>query len=145
MTTPHLSDYDLQLAAESVALPAAEATHLHDCHLCQARVATYQQLFIATASLPQPAFEFNLAAAVLAELPSPKPAFPWVLVLVTFLVLGVVGAFFALFGSMLVPIFQSLSTELGAGLAVVAGVVVAVQALELVARHRRQMRQLTFS
>jgi hypothetical protein len=145
MTNLHLSDYALQLAADSTPLPAPDAAHLHDCRLCQARLATYQHLFAATARLPQPAFSFDLAAMVLTQLPQPKPAFPWVLVLVAVLVLGVVGAFLALFGGALMPMLQSLSTELGAGLAVVAGVFVAVQSLELWARHRRQMRQLTFS
>ncbi len=143
--TLHLSDADLQLAADAAPLPAAAVAHLHDCRRCQARLAAYQQLFAATAHLPQPAFEFDLAAAVLAQLPRSKPAFPWVLGLVAVLVLGVVGAFVVLFGGMLGPVFQGLQTGLGAGLAVVAGFVVAGQALELLARHRRQIRLLTFS
>ncbi len=143
--TLHLSDYDLQLAADAVPLPAAEAAHLHDCHRCQARLATYQQLFTATARLPRPAFDFDLAATVLARLPRAKPAFPWVLAPVAVLVLGVVGAFLALFGGTLGQAFQGLSTGLGGGLAVVAGFVVVGQGLELLARHRRQMRLLTFS
>ena len=143
--TLHLSDYDLQLAADAVPLPTAAAAHLHDCRRCQARLATYQQLFTATARLPRPAFEFDLAATVLAQLPRAKPAFPWVLGIVAVLVLGVVGAFVALLGGVLGQAFQGLSTGLGAGLVAVAGCVVAGQCLELLARHRRQMRRLTFS
>jgi anti-sigma factor RsiW len=145
MTKLHLSDYDLQLAAEGAPLPEVAATHLPSCPRCQARLAAYQQLFAATASLPPPAFEFDLAAAVLAQLPQPKPAFPWVLVLVGGLVLAVVMAFLTLFGGLLVPVLQSLSTGLGAGVALVIGFIVAGQSLELLAQHRRQMRQLTFS
>ncbi len=145
MTKLHLSDYDLQLAADSAPLPAAEATHLHDCRRCQARLATYQRLFTATSRLPKPAFDFDLAATVLAQLPQAKPAFPWVLVLIAILVLGVVSAFLVLFGGALVPVFQDLSAGLGAGLVAVAGFIVAGQCLELLARHRRQMRLLNFS
>ncbi|HEX8429597.1 hypothetical protein [Hymenobacter sp.] len=145
MTKPHLSEYDLQLAAESAPLPAAEAYHLLDCRLCQARLANYQHLFAATARLPKPAFDFNLAATVLTQLPKTKPAFPWVLGIVAFLILGVVSAFVALLGGMLLQAFQSLSTGLGAGLMAVGGFVVAGLCLELLAQHRRQMRQLTFS
>lgn len=140
MTQLHLSDYDLQLAADAAPLPAAEAAHLHDCRRCQARLATYQHLFAATARLPQPAFEFDLAAAVLARLPRAKPAIPWVLVIVAVLVLGVVSAFLTLLGGALVQVFQGLST----GLVALAGLVVAGQCLELLARHRRQMGLLTF-
>jgi len=145
MTKLHLSDYDLQLAADAAPLPAAEASHLHDCRRCQAQLATYQHLFAATARLPQPAFAFDLAAAVLGQLPQSKPTFPWVLALVAAPVLGVVVAFLALFGGTLVQAFQGLFTLLGAGLGAVAAFVVAGQCLALLARHRRQMSLLAFS
>ena len=146
MTSPHLAERALQEAAESFSLlPPSQAAHLHGCHLCQSRVATYQQLFTATVSLRPPVFAFDLTASILAQLPRPRPAFPWVLGGVVVLVLGVVVAFVVLFGSVLVPAFQSLSTGLGAGLMVVAGLLVTGQCLELLARHRRQMRLLTFS
>jgi hypothetical protein len=141
MTQPHLSDHALQLAADATPLPAAAAAHLHGCRQCQAQLAAYQQLFSATTRLPPPAFDFDLAAAVLAQLPPAKPAFPWVLVLVAALVLAVVGTFLALFGRLLGPVFQSFSTGLG----VLAGLLVAGQCLALLARHRQQMRLLTFS
>ena len=146
MMSAHLAERALQEAAESASLlPASQAAHLHGCRVCQNRVATYQHLFTAAAQLPPPAFDFDLTASILAQLPRPRPAFPWVLSGVAALVLGVVVAFVALFGSMLVPAFQSLSTGLGAGLVAVAGFLVAGQCLELLARHSRQMRLLTFS
>ncbi|MGI4862697.1 MAG: hypothetical protein ACRYFZ_02155 [Janthinobacterium lividum] len=146
MTSPHLAEPDLQEAAASAArLPAAQAAHLRGCRLCQGRVATYQQLFVAAAGLPRPAFEFDLTASVLAQLPRAKPAFPWVLGGVAALVLGVVAAFLALFGGALRLAFQGLGSGLGAGLGAVVAFLVAGQCLELLARHRRQMRQLAFS
>lgn len=146
MTSPHLAERALQEAAESASLlPASQAAHLRGCRLCQGRVTTYQQLFTATARLPPPAFEFDLTASVLAQLPRPRPVFPWVLSGVAALVLGVVIAFLVLFGGVLAPVFQSLSTGLGAGLVAVTGLFVAGQCLELLARHRRQMRLLAFS
>lgn len=146
MTSPHLSERALQAAAESsVPLLASQAAHLRGCRLCQGRVATYQYLFAAAAQLPPPAFDFDLAAAVVAQLPRARPAFPWVLSGVAALVLGVVAAFVVLFGGALVEACQGLFTGWGVGLAVVAGGLVAGQALELLARHRRQMRRLAFS
>ena len=142
---PHLSERALQEAAESAALlPAAQAAHLRACRLCQGRVATYQHLF-AAAHLPPPVFDFDLTASVLAQLPRARPAFPWVLGVVVALVLGVVAAFLALFGSVLMQAFQGLFTGVGAGLVAVAGFLVAGQCLELLARHRQQMRRLAFS
>ena len=144
--TTHLTEPALQAAAESLALlPAPEATHLRGCRRCQGRVATYQHLFAAVARLPPPAFAFDLSASVLARLPKARPALPWVLGGVAGLVLGVVAAFVVLLGGVLAPAFQGLATGLGAGLAVGAGGLVAGQSLALLARHRRQLRQLTFS
>ena len=146
MTRLHLSERALQQAAEAApSLPVSQAAHLHDCRLCQGRVATYQHLFAAAAHLPKPAFDFDLAATILTQLPRAKPAFPWVLSAAAALVLGVVTAFLTLFGGVLVQAFQGLSTGLGAGLGAVAGCVVAGQCLELLARHRQQMRLLAFS
>lgn len=146
MTSLHLSERALQQAAESpVWLLAPQAAHLRGCRRCQGRVATYQHLFTAAARLPKPTFNFDLTATVLAQLPRTRPTFPWVLSGVAALVLGVVVAFLALFGPLLAPVFQSLSTGLGAGLVAVAGFFVAGQCLELLARHHRQMRQLAFS
>lgn len=146
MTTIHLAERDLQEAAESAArLLPAQAVHLRGCRRCQSRVATYQHLFTAAAQLPPPAFAFDLTTLVLAQLPRPKPAFPWVLSGVAALVLGVVAAFLALFGGLLVPVFQSLSTGLGVGLGTVTAFLVAGQCLALLARHHWQMRLLAFS
>ena len=146
MTSLHLSERGLQEAAESASLlTAPQEAHLRGCLLCQGRVATYQQLLTAAAHLPPPTFSFDLTASVLAQLPRAKPAFLWVLSGVAALVLGVVVAFLTLFGGLLVPVFQSFATGLGAGLVAVAGFFVAGQCLELLARHRRQMRPLAFS
>ncbi len=146
MMSPHLTERALQEAAESAFwLPPPQGAHLRDCRWCQGRVATYQQLFTAAAHLPPPVFGFDLTASVLAKLPRSQPAFPWVLSGVAALVLVVVVAFVALFGSVLAPVFQGLSTGLGAGLVAVAGLLVAGQCLELLARHRQKMRLLAFS
>ena len=146
MTNSHLSEPDLQAAAEAAALlPAAQVAHLRGCAQCQSQVATYQQLFAAAAQLPAPAFDFDLTASILAQLPTARPASRWVLGGVAALVMGVVVLFLVLFGGALAQAFQGFSTWLGAGLAVVAGVLVAGQCLELLVRHRRHMRLLTFS
>ena len=146
MTSLHLAERDLQEAAQSAArLPAPAAAHLRGCRLCQGRVATYQYLFAAAAQLPPPAFDFDLAAAVVAQLPRARPAFPWVLGGVAALVLGVVAAFLALFGGALGQACQGLFTGWGVGLAVVAAFLVAGQCLELLAQYRRQLRRLAFS
>jgi anti-sigma factor RsiW len=151
MTSPHLSEPALQVAAEAATpLSAAQVAHLGGCPQCQGQVAAYGQLFAAVAQLPPPVFDFDLGARVLVQLttahPSPvRQAFPWALGLVLGLVLGVVAAFVVVLGSALGPALSGLASGLGLGLGVVAGALVAGQCLELLARHRRQLRQLAFS
>lgn len=144
MTEAHLSDRELQLAAEAYPLPAAAAIHLRECPGCQTQLASYQRLFAATARLPKPAFEFDLATAVLVRLPRAKPAFPWILVLVAVPVLGVIAAFLALFGNLFVQAFQGLfATLLGTSLVALTGFIVGGQCLALWVRYRRQVQLLT--
>ncbi len=148
MTSPHLPEPALQVAAESLAsLPASQAAHLRACPQCQRQVAIYRQLYAAAAQLPAPAFSFDLAASVLAQLPQPaaKPAFTWALGLVAVLVVGVLAVFTLLFGGGLAQAMQGAFTALGAGLGLGAGIFLAGQCLELLARYRRQMRLLAFS
>lgn len=146
MTSPHLPEPALQAAAESLAyLPAAQAAHLHACAQCQRQVAAYRQLYAATAQLPAPAFHFDLAASVVAQLPARKPAVAWALGLVAVLVVGVLTVFTLLFGGVLAQAMQGVFTVLGIGLGLGAGIFLAGQCLELLARHRRQMRLLAFS
>ena len=146
MTSPHLSERALQDAAESASLLSpSQVAHLRGCLLCQGQVTTYQHLLTAVAHLPQPAFAFDLTASILAQLPRAKPAFPWVLSVMSALILAVVTVFLVLFGSLLVPFFQSLYTGLGVGLVIVGVFVLVGQCMELLAQHRRQMRELAFS
>ena len=148
MTSPHLPEPALQAAAESLALlPAPQAVHLHACPQCQRQVAGYQQLYAAAARLPAPIFHFDLAASVLAQLPrpAPKPALAWALSLAAGLVAGVLAVFAVVFGGVLAQAMRGLFTVLGARLGLGAGLLLAGQCLALLARHRRQMRQLAFS
>lgn len=146
MTSPHLPEPALQAAAESLAyLPAAQAAHLHACPACQRQVAAYRQLYAATAQLPAPAFDFDLAASVLAQLPARKPAAAWALGLVAVLVVGVLAVFVLLFGGVLAQAMQGVFTALGIGLGLGASVLLAGQCLELLAQHRQKMRRLAFS
>ncbi|NML67864.1 hypothetical protein HHL22_21905 [Hymenobacter sp. RP-2-7] len=142
MTSPHLAERTLQEAAESVALlTAAQLTHLRGCPLCQGRVATYHQVFTAVEHLLPPPFPVDFTASVLAQLPRAKPAFPWALSVVAVLMLGMVVVFLSLFGALLVQTFQSLAPML----VTAGGILVAGRCLELLVRHRWQMRQLAFS
>jgi hypothetical protein len=72
MTTPHLTEEQVQRYAlmDSEADPLVKK-HLHACKQCKESVETYRFLFEGLQRQAQPAFDFDLAALVIAELPSP--------------------------------------------------------------------------
>lgn len=145
MTTLHLSEVELQQAAEAVTLPATTQVHLRDCRQCQARVAVYQHLFAATASLPGPLLDFDAAALVLAQLPRSQPLFPWVVVLASALVGSVIAVALLWLGKDFVQAFQGLSPAISAAVLVLVGCVTAGHCVELLGRYRRQLSRLTIA
>jgi hypothetical protein len=77
MIARHLTEEEIQLyALDSRSCAAAIGLHVHTCEDCKAKVTAYQLLFAGIEEQPAPAFDFNLADAVLAQLPlavsSPK-------------------------------------------------------------------------
>ncbi|HXB95769.1 MAG TPA: hypothetical protein VNU70_11435 [Puia sp.] len=69
MSGTHPSDEVLQqFILERAACTAEEIIHIGSCPDCQAATAAYEALTIELASRPVPAFDFDLAAAVIAQL-----------------------------------------------------------------------------
>lgn len=75
MTVNHPTDTALQEFAMGHA--PEWASHVAGCPACEAQVALYRNMAGAIREQPAPAFNFNLSAAVLAQLPAPrKKTFP---------------------------------------------------------------------
>jgi hypothetical protein len=74
MITLHLTEEELQQYAMEGVLPdSMVAGHLEACQSCQSKLAAYQLMFKSIQAQPAPAFGFDLASLVVAQLPSPKP------------------------------------------------------------------------
>ncbi|HJS53559.1 MAG TPA: hypothetical protein VJ765_03415 [Chitinophagaceae bacterium] len=74
MVTKHLTDEEIQFFAfDKANYESVLAGHIHACPECKAKVETYQLLMKAISRQPQPAFDFDLSAAVLGQLPVSRP------------------------------------------------------------------------
>jgi hypothetical protein len=99
MITAHLTETEVQLyVAEPDALGHQQLAHVAGCPLCRAKAANYTQLFNSMQHLPKPAFDFDLAALVMEQLPAPKRAFPWAAIMIAALAAGVVAVAAVCFG-----------------------------------------------
>ena len=73
MSGTHLSDEALQqYVLDPAVCTAGEIEHIGSCPECQEAAAAYRMLADALQEQPAPTFDFDLAAAVIAKLETPK-------------------------------------------------------------------------
>jgi anti-sigma factor RsiW len=65
----HLTDTQLQLHLEGQTLTTNQQTHLANCPLCAQQLQLYQQMYVGFNQLPAPTLSFNLAQAVMQQMP----------------------------------------------------------------------------
>ena len=145
MTPLHLSEVELQQAADAAVLPAAAQMHLRSCLRCQTRVAVYRQVFTATTGLPKAQLDFDATALVMAPLPLSRPLFPWIIVLACTLGSSVLLVALHWLGDDFAQAFQGLSPAISTVVWVVVGCLTASHCGELLLRYRRQLSQLTIT
>ncbi|HWV29064.1 MAG TPA: hypothetical protein VN038_05405 [Dyadobacter sp.] len=72
-TADHLTDIEIQqYALDARSSGTAAATHIAQCPHCSGRVAFYQKMVGGMSAMPAEAFDFDLAKAVLTQLPARK-------------------------------------------------------------------------
>lgn len=72
-TADHLTDIEIQqYALDKGSSGTAAATHIARCPHCSGRVAFYQKMAQGVSVVPAEAFDFDLAKAVLTQLPARK-------------------------------------------------------------------------
>ena len=146
MMTEHVSEADIQLyVTEPELLDANQKVHMQTCARCQAQAANYTLLFKSIQESPKPAFNFDLSALVMDQLPAPKRSFPWAAVWIALLSIAAVGVSVVLFWSSAIAVIKSASLILLAAAATGAVVVLVFQAMEMLAAHHKQMSLLVKS
>lgn len=72
-TADHLTDIEIQqYVLDKGSSGIAAASHIAQCPHCSGRVAFYQKMVGGMSAMPAEAFDFNLAKAVLTQLPARK-------------------------------------------------------------------------
>jgi len=143
MTTTHLTEAELQLyVTDPEVLGAEQQLHVKGCASCQSKAANYALLFKSIQDTAKPAFDFDLSALVIEQLPAPKRAFPWTALLGSMLSIAIVAVSLALFWSSAMAVVKSVSIILLASVATGALVVLVFQGLEMLNAHHKQMNVL---
>lgn len=105
-TADHLSDIEIQqYALDAGSTGMANASHIAQCPHCSRRVACYQKMARSMSAMLADSFDFDLTAAVLAQLPARKRRYAPERVFVACVslvgVLAVIGVFYYLNGGLL--------------------------------------------
>ena len=143
MMEAHCTEAEIQVyVTEPEMLGATEKYHIQNCVHCQATAASYAQLFKSIHNIKKPAFDFDVSALVIEQLPAPKPAFPWAALLIAVLSIASVGVSAIFFWSSAMAVVKSVSIILLAAAATAALVILIFQALDMWSAHHKQMHVL---
>jgi hypothetical protein len=143
MITAHLTETEIQLyVAEPGAISREQATHVEGCTLCRAKAANYALLFNGIHDAEKPAFNFDLSALVMEQLPAPKSAFPWAAILVAIFSIALVAVSALFFSSAILELIGNASAVLLTVAAAGAVVVLAFLAIEMLKEHQTRMDAL---
>jgi len=139
MLNGHLSDEQLQELALNSA-PGNEAKHIESCAACKAKLENYRLLMNVISKQPAPAFNFDLAAAVFAQLEPSSTKGLWWMLIVT--VAGILTAAGIYFGEYMPVIYQGIKS-IGTYLIIISLVVLAIMlAIDQYKTYQKKMKLL---
>jgi hypothetical protein len=166
MRAGHLSDMELQQWVLDPTNSGADyRAHLGQCEECRIKAGEYRLLIAQIKQEPAPVFDFDLAGAVLSQLPgydipgepdfeqaprvdvrrhhgpvgSRRGALNWLILLVMFLV---PGALLYLFGKEIWGIFSGFSGMMGWMLVTSAAFILGFQVMEVYKKYQRKIDDL---
>jgi hypothetical protein len=143
MITAHLTDAEIQLyVAEPEMTSDQLKIHIQACVNCQARAANYQLLFNGIHDQAKPQFNFDLSTLVLEQLPEPKRAFPWTVILISVFSVLLISLSAIFFWSIMDAVISSAPLLLITTALTAAVVILIFQALEMVKNHQKQIHTL---
>ena len=143
MITAHLTDTEIQLyVAEPEMTSDQLKIHIQDCANCQTRAANYQLLFNGIHDHAKPRFNFDLSTLVLEQLPEPKRAFPWAVIMASGFSVLLISLSTIFFWSIIDAVIRSAPLLLIATALTAAVVILIFQVLEMVKNHQKQIHTL---
>ena len=146
MITGHLSAQQIQhYAFEKHSCTPQEIEHVEGCSHCSSKIEAYQLIFTTIKTQPPPAFDFDLAQAVIEQLPKSNPLvdsrFFYFILGLAFPTIGVIVY---LFRSPLLNLFSGI-TPLSIYLIITGGLtVLAFLCLESYLTFVKKMKKLNY-
>lgn len=146
MVTRHLTDEEIQLFAfDKSSCELRIVAHVSACPACEAKVEAYHLLLKGISQQAQPAFDFDLSAAVLKKLPQQSPRatherlLTWVII---FICTGLLGTVFYLFRGFLNNMFKGIA-GISVYLIVISAItVIVVLFIEMQKNFKKEMKVL---
>jgi hypothetical protein len=140
MITAHLTDAEIQLyVAEPQVISQQMANHIQGCLICQSKVANYVLLFNNIKAAEKPAFDFDLSALVMEQLPAPKSAFPWGAIVVSVCSVAIVAVSAIFFWSAMAASVKAASGVLLTIAAAGAFTILFFRVVELFKEHQKRI------
>ncbi|PZR24830.1 MAG: hypothetical protein DI535_20690 [Citrobacter freundii] len=147
MKDKHISEQEIQLSIlDNSLLPASSKLHLEQCAVCRARVREYELLFSSIYAMPKPSFDFDVVELVMPVLPEKKRSTIRMPLIIAGIMMaaGLAGLPFLLSDYNIGGFWQTISPWLISMASIVAVTLVGASLSEMIARYRRQMRELSF-
>ncbi|MES2276197.1 MAG: hypothetical protein V4592_09250 [Bacteroidota bacterium] len=143
MITAHLTDAEIQLyIVEPENINDQLTIHVQDCENCQANIANYRLLFNGIQDQVKPRFDFDLTNLVLEQLPEPKRAFPWAVLLISVFSVSFILLLGIFFWSHIEAVITRTPMVLIATAIAAAIVILIFQAVEMIRNHQKQLHAL---
>ena len=148
MKAQHLTDEEIQeYTLDNSASEIAIMEHATACEACKARIAEYQLLFAVLNQQPEPAFDFDLAELVIAQLPSQKPGAASSNSLIYVFVLAAIvltGAALYYFRNYIANLFTSITPLLVYLTATTVVTLAIIISMDMYKNYQKKMRALDF-
>ncbi|MEO6722989.1 MAG: hypothetical protein ABIN67_21665 [Ferruginibacter sp.] len=140
MIKAHLTDAEIQrYVTEPQAISQQMANHIQGCAICQAKAANYVQLFNNIKAAAKPAFDFDLSALVMEQLPAPKRMFPWAAIVVSVFSVAIVAVSAIFFWSAIAVSVTAVSGVLLTIAAAGALTILIFQVVEMFKEHQKMI------
>ncbi len=121
--------------------------HIALCKKCKATAAYYHLLFSEIKNNPKPAFDFNLSALVLAQLPKTKPIFSkkdYFVYFLVFVAISIVPIPLYLFRIYLKNMFTGISSFFIYPIITTTIIILLFQGHDLYKKYQKQMSVINF-
>jgi hypothetical protein len=148
MIINHLTEDELQQYAldKSIVAPDAQE-HLHHCEECTAKLAVYQLLITGINQQPVPTFDFDLSAAVIAQLPAQATKAStnkYPVAIFSLAVILLAGSLVYLYRDYLLVLFTNTNMAEYLGMIIITSIAI-IQGIDTYRNYQKKIKALDFS